>query len=510
MKIPYSMPLGIETYLKGAATVGCNDYFVGSIEGTIRSADKGLTWSSIGGPPVPVDANALSAIDDSLLFVIDTFGSIWATDPVLHSTGTDGLFITGANFLTDTIEFCDTADHRIRFLEVCNSSQIDSIGLIGNNSLDYEIVEGLAGSALPDSIRLRFTPSQYGKADASLRITLKDGRIIIQDISMTVKPVTLSITIPHFQKDTICSGGFDSVRVKAPCNFIITNVAISGPDAASFQIVGPSTLSLPSDSVIVIACDPKRTGKLIAVLRITGQDGRTWDFPLTPYVEGLPQLSFIETEGIAAFTDTIGGDVTLRIKIVDATSDGAFSIHFDQLALIYQGASGNSGSDLTIETPDSSSARIGFTSKDSIINVHFAFFPIDSLCTQVWIDSLVGIFKTTACVQLGGTWIQTAVICSPPGCSRQMLARFVRLGVVDLDLQPNPTSGNITIFTNKNLDHATIEVIDAYGVVQKTLTDVLLTPSGYAMQTNDLASGMYHIRVKNDLYSGANKFVIAK
>jgi photosystem II stability/assembly factor-like uncharacterized protein len=76
-------PLGTFTYLMGNATQGCNDYFVGTTsDGILRSSDKGVTWASIGGPPTPVDSRTISAKDDSIIYVLDTLGSIWVTDPV--------------------------------------------------------------------------------------------------------------------------------------------------------------------------------------------------------------------------------------------------------------------------------------------------------------------------------------------------------------------------------------------------------------------------------------------
>ena len=605
--IPYSKPLGLETDLKGCSSTGCNDYFVGSINGIIRSADKGKTWTSIGGPPTPVDAKALSALDDSLVFAIDTFGSIWSTDPVSHSSGSGPLLITsdlqadtiticdtidfgvifheacygseiqsvevksnsngfqivkgisgstlpdsvrvrfapsmygltnasivitlkgGKTFqktvtffvkqlsvtvetpasLADTVSFCDTPSYLIKFSEACNTLKIDSIKIIGSNALDYQIVNGLSASTLPDSIRIQFTPSTVGKTDASLRIKLQDGRLIIKNISVVVRQLPLSVSIPHLQSDTICSTTLDSLLISVPCNFTITDASIRGPDAASFKIAGASTLALPSDSTMIITCDPQHAGKLTATLHLIGQDGSIWDFPLTPYAVSYPQFFFIEKESVSAYTDTIGGDATLRIKLVDASVGGSFIVHYDKDALNFRKATGNAGSDRTIGSTDPTSARIRFYAEDSVINIHFSFFPVDSICTQVVIDSLNGFYKTIQCLA-GNELLQTAEICSPPGCGSQMLSRFVRFGTVKLDIEPNPTSGNITVFANQILDNAQVEIIDAFGVIQKTYYDAKLSSSGYTVQTKDLPSGLYHLYVRNAFFAGSSKFLIAK
>jgi hypothetical protein len=48
--------------------------------GVFRSTDKGMTWSTIGGPSVGVDSRLIAALSDDLLLAVDSDGNVWRTD----------------------------------------------------------------------------------------------------------------------------------------------------------------------------------------------------------------------------------------------------------------------------------------------------------------------------------------------------------------------------------------------------------------------------------------------
>jgi hypothetical protein len=89
----YSRPLGVFTDLNGNSVVGLNNYYIGSQSGILRSIDRGLTWKNIGGPITAVDSRSLGASGDSIVFAIDTVGSIWA----MFNNSSDSLSIYNGN-----------------------------------------------------------------------------------------------------------------------------------------------------------------------------------------------------------------------------------------------------------------------------------------------------------------------------------------------------------------------------------------------------------------------------
>ncbi|MBS1903185.1 MAG: hypothetical protein JSS75_05725 [Bacteroidetes bacterium] len=51
----------------------------GAFRGVSRSTDRGLHWKYIGGPSSANDSHNLVAIDENILFMLDTVGSLWRT-----------------------------------------------------------------------------------------------------------------------------------------------------------------------------------------------------------------------------------------------------------------------------------------------------------------------------------------------------------------------------------------------------------------------------------------------
>jgi photosystem II stability/assembly factor-like uncharacterized protein len=68
-------------FFSGAMSTTSNSVFATTVEdhGTLRSTDKGLTWKNIGGPSVSRDNRAIFPVNDNIVFIIDTLGSVWAT-----------------------------------------------------------------------------------------------------------------------------------------------------------------------------------------------------------------------------------------------------------------------------------------------------------------------------------------------------------------------------------------------------------------------------------------------
>jgi len=74
-------------YLKGCVVVGPNTVYVTTAhDGLLRSTDKGDTWQTIGAPTSLVfDTRPIAVVNDDILFVADSVGTIWRT---MNSGGT--------------------------------------------------------------------------------------------------------------------------------------------------------------------------------------------------------------------------------------------------------------------------------------------------------------------------------------------------------------------------------------------------------------------------------------
>jgi photosystem II stability/assembly factor-like uncharacterized protein len=414
----YSSPVFFDDYvLSGNSTKGCQDYFVGTASGTLRSQDKGLTWTSIGGPPSAFDSRLIRAVGDSLLYVVDTLGSIWVTDTKGRSSQP---IITGDYQLRGT-EFppCDTsAEIFISMTQnLCTNTNIDSLRIIGANASDFSITKQPSYPlVLPDSIGVGFTPSIPGNVDATLVMTFSDGTTYTIDLGTKVK--------------------------------------------------------------------------------------------------NNPTLSFTSAGITSTVTDTIGGDAVVHINSSSngLPADAEFTIHFDTTYLIYRGVLDSLGNDHTISRPTPGSARIAMTTSDSSLFALFSFFPVDSACTHVWIDSITEGGNKDKCLVITAEPLQ-ATICFDPAdiCGRKTLAKFVKNGIVpDLFIKPNPTSANITITTSHEIGDAVIDVIDANGMVRLRASDVDITAGGYVLNTNSLTSGTYELILTSGGMQSSARFVVVK
>ena len=516
---PYSHSRGNFADLNGNAAQGCNDYFVGTqAQGILRSNDKGVTWTTIGGPSTAIDSRSLCASDDSFIVAIDQQGSIWITDPISH--GRDNPFVSGDKFFRDlTMNLCDSsvASTIIFSNTACSTLNISDIEITGSDSLDYQIVDSLkTHSLLPDSIRVRFTPGKPGKQDSRLKVTYVNGSTKYFDIGATVSSPTLSLKpMKLFGRDTLdlCTSMNDTLSVSALCPVNISSISIVGNDADQFVLVGKTTASLPADSLIIITCNPLQVGNLNASLHLIAFDGRIWDIPLAPFIGLTPTVKIDQNSLSSAFTDTIGGDIIVRIKMkhTGRSTNAEFTVHYDDIPLQYQGVFDTLHKDHTIGHPDSRSVRIGFnTTTDSVLYARFSFFPVDSNCTSITIDSITSADGGSKCLNVLTTSVN-AEICSPAACGRTTLARYERFGIVpQFAISPNPSSGRIRLFSDRICPAATIDIVDGLGQIRQTLSNINITQQGTLLDTDELTNGIYQMILKNNSYRRTMTFVIIK
>jgi hypothetical protein len=386
--------------LSGAGTVGCHDYFAGTVdEGVLRSNDKGLTWNSIGGPAGGIDSRSVAALDDSLIFVLDQTGNIWLTMPKI--SGKNFFSVTPpALFTEEPVSVCDTAVRDVAFTSVggCIATDIGSVTIEGADAASYSLDHSpLGGSLLSDSAVVIFRPSRSGKYSALLRVTLNDGRTKTVDLSLSASP-----------------------RAK---------------------------------------------------------------LDLLPLVN--------------ASTDTIGGDVAIPIRstFTGTPLKTGFVLRFDERSIDYHGTFGGDKKDRTVSLPSKSSAFIEFDpDKDTLLWAKFSFYPVDSPCVAVTIDSIVQIAGPPNCLIATPSSL-SAEICSPDSsCGRQNIARYMRFGAKpSLRIVPNPTSGDVTLFADKQIVRK-VEIIDMTGIVRRVFENMTITSAGVRLATDELPSGNYLVR----------------
>lgn len=409
-----------------------------------------------------------------------------------------------ALFAGDTLSICQGGVDTLRLRSVC-PLDLTAIALIGPDAASYSL-SGARASLPGDSILVvTCTPQHLGLLSASVHLVDIEGRAwdVPVDVFIASSTLTLSRT-ELFKADTLtrCTTGTDSLRLQVPCALSFSEVSIVGPDSLSFVLPNPGSLVLQNDSIITITCEPQRTGYLDARLHLVAADGRTWDIPLEPFVNIDATVLFDQQAMTPAYTDTIGGDAAIPIVIrhTGAQSDVECTVHFDPSPMVYHGVFDGAGRDLTIGLPGPGSARIRFnTLTDTVLTALFSFYPVDSTCTHVSLDSITGRDGSRQCLQVLSSEI-SADVCSPAGCSRGDLARFVRFGTMPtITIIPNPSTGKFVLRSERAIDDATIRIVDAYGVLRFVTTNATVGPDGCAMDLGSLASGIYEVIVKNSV-----------
>jgi hypothetical protein len=174
-----------------------------------------------------------------------------------------------------------------------------------------------------------------------------------------------------------------------------------------------------------------------------------------------------------------------------------FTLHFDDRALEYRGTFGADKTDLTSSRPTNSSAFIEFDpKKDTVLFTQFSFFPVDSVCVPILVDSITEAIASTSCSRVAVTpaSLSTAICYVPDSCGRQKIARFLRFGTKPtLRIVPNPTAGDVTLYCDEGIAR-NIEIVDMEGKVRKTFENMTITKAGTRISTQNLPSGNYLIR----------------
>lgn len=284
------------SYLAGSSDRGCTDYFVSTVsDGIMRSTDQGVSWHTIGGPSVLPDYRNLVAADDSLIFALDQTQSLWSSRPVSNTWKIkvrNNLGFTEADFVS-----CDSVHTGMVIVYPgCDNAGIQQAQIVGPNADRYEFLDG-QGSSFPDTLKIRFTSSGPGVANATLKVRLADGSNYDFDLSAITRAPELLVSPQILMEDTItlCQTISDTLKLSSLCPMQLTGVEVLGMDSASFSIVNIIQKSLPQDSVMILRCVPTHLGQLDGQLRITTQYGRVHIIPMRPVIKRIPLTVFYDT-----------------------------------------------------------------------------------------------------------------------------------------------------------------------------------------------------------------------
>jgi photosystem II stability/assembly factor-like uncharacterized protein len=302
------------------------------------------------------------------------------------------------------------------------------------------------------------------------------------------------------------------VFIEGRCtNKLVNRLDLIGSDSLLYEIV--DSLSGPNhypDS-IGIKFTPQHTGRINANLKVTFEDGSVIFLDLGTQVSPKGTLSFAQNDLASVLIDTIGGDAVLRIVShhSGASTDAEFTIHYDTSALVYQGVFDEQGNDHTISHPDGSSARIAMnTVNDSVLFAKFSFFPVDSNCTKVLIDSITEAAGKNQCLDILTTSL-SAEICSPSGCGRDDIARFMRYGIMPkFSVVPNPSLGFVSVSSNMDIPQAELEIRNEAGAACYSLRSDMKRSMPLSLGLSSLPPGMYVLVVKG--YGAGVPFIIVK
>ncbi len=281
-------------YYTGAISLTSKAIFAQTnFNGILRSTDKGLTWQNIGGPSVVYDTRLVGAANANLIFAADSDGSIWKSvnsggDSLLNIPEYEELSIVPFQLFTkDTLSNCDSAAlEAVHFHSLlCSTPIIDTQYIIGKDSLDYRIEQGIKDSlASDDSVILSFRPFTSGPQDGTYVLVFKDG-------------TKFFVPLKGFGKD---------IRLLSPASQSISLDTIGGLAVIPIRING---LSKPEHIEVVLHYDPKLKyeGSYLPDGRRIDKAGEQWD-GRTKLELQLSDVNIDTTSAVAIFTVFPDGD----------------------------------------------------------------------------------------------------------------------------------------------------------------------------------------------------------
>ncbi len=212
-----AMVKNVKPFFSGSVAAGREAVYCPTVaNGIFRSTDRGLTWTSIGGPSITFDTRLIAAIDDNIIVAVDSEGNIWRTnnsggDSVKLMPGLGTLtFSTNSLFSTDTLSCGDSA---IAFITTqssgCVLPFVARATIVGTDSANYQVAfVGL------DSIAVIFKPQESGQFQSILVLTLGDGTMDTVALGGTILGGNFPISMMTADQKTDTIGAMVSVPIQ--------------------------------------------------------------------------------------------------------------------------------------------------------------------------------------------------------------------------------------------------------------------------------------------------------
>jgi photosystem II stability/assembly factor-like uncharacterized protein len=200
-QVTFSAPFG---YLAGSFSCSGHAQFAGTnSNGVLRSTDQGITWKNIGGPNNVHDCRGICAVNDNIIFALDSGGNIWAT----FNSGGDSIIDSSTFsaspselFATDTIT-CDSLTRTVSFQSAgCPLPYVYSAIVIGSDSASF-----VTSNLNDDSILVTLHGIKQGLKQAKLVILLNNGARDTVSLAgyVNLTPTGLTLSTSNVQTDTL-------------------------------------------------------------------------------------------------------------------------------------------------------------------------------------------------------------------------------------------------------------------------------------------------------------------
>lgn len=408
-------------------------------------------------------------------------------------------FTPAALFTADTVQ-CDSVTRSVTISRLgCFGANPKQFAIAGQDSASFQIV-----SSDSDSVSIILLPNSYGALNASLVLNLSDGTNDSLPLSGYCKTAIWDYSYnPQnlFSEDSLwlCNQQvIDTILINASaCKFPnVKSERISGADLGDYTLMQPITQPFSAFDTVIVTFMPSDTGPRAGVYQVLLSNGDTISIPLGGYGYPPQQLAL---KTINAATDTIGAtdNVPIRIGGLERTENIDIVMHYDT-RLEYENSFDMSGNKVDIPGQQwNGRSVLHFPNAIPGLQQGYSVFNVWSDTTGqpiVTFDSLTVLSLEAPCEYILPP-PDTSVITPIAGCGIELLSKLVHLGQTPrFSVQPNPSTGDVTISCDYDIGDVTIAVYDMLGTerasVSATITQA--TPAHVLLPN---ASGVYYIRV---------------
>jgi photosystem II stability/assembly factor-like uncharacterized protein len=213
--------------------------------------------------------------------------------------------------------------------------------------------------------------------------------------------------------------------------------------------------------------------------------------------------------------DTLGGTIDVQFTLMNAGGqhDIEFVVHYDLTPnLVYLGSFSPNGVplDITGEQWDGrSKLRVAKINVGVTGYSHFRVFADTVERPRVWFDSF-SIKNTLSPCDFGNVDATMSIITLPSGCGISILSKFLRTGMPEFKLFPNPAEQTITIESSVDLSETTVEIIDQLGKRLMLRNEDLHAATSSTIDVRSLVNGMYILRITSKGFTTTRSFLISR